>query len=120
MYLRFHRLLLGFIGCLALFALSECLSRIIPKTYWGDKICLWGQYTLGIYVLQTFMIEIFLSQYIDCRQMNYCLFNFLFAPLLSIIILSVSLIVIKIIHMSKWASFFLLGERSPTIYMKYR
>lgn len=116
--LRLYRFVIGGAGTLAFISLSEFLSHRLPQTKFGNKWCLWGQWTLGIYIFQVFILETLLPCYVDCVNMNQTLFTYAVSPAISLVVLLLCLGIIGLIHYSRWASFLLLGEKPPYPIMK--
>ncbi|WP_298073482.1 acyltransferase family protein [uncultured Bacteroides sp.] len=113
LYVRYYRILMGFAGSMTFIALFYSLSRWIPNSKLGDTLCKYGKYTLGIYILQTFFLEMILRDNLSCDGLSFCIFNFIVAPLISSCVLIICLVCIKIIHCSPIASWLLLGESFP-------
>lgn len=113
LYVRYYRILMGFAGSTTFIALFYSLSRWIPNSKLGDTLCKYGKYTLGIYILQTFFLEMILRDNLSCDGLSFCIFNFIVAPLISSCVLIICLVCIKIIHCSPIASWLLLGESFP-------
>ena len=109
-YIRVYRLLIGILGSVSFIALFRYLAQHIKQTIVGDKICECGRHTLGIYILQTFILELILRRCLNFDNYNFYVFNVIIAPIISTFVLIFCLLLIKIIHHSKWASRFLLGE----------
>ena len=112
-YKYVYRLTIGFAGTLTFFSLFEYLSQYIPESRIGNTLCRWGKYTLGIYCLQAFILEIFLRQLLNFDSAGFFTFNFVIAPLISFGVLLLCLGCIKIIHFSQWTSWAFLGESLP-------
>ncbi len=86
-YTRVLRILTGIAGSMFFILLFTTLSkRFGNSSLWGAA-AQWGRHTLGIYLLQTVFLEKVLAHFIDCGQMNPLVFNLLFAPALSFILL---------------------------------
>ena len=113
LYLRYYRLIIGIAGTLFFMALFEVLSHKIPRTKIGDTIIKWGASTLGIYIFQTLILELFLKTYINFDDYNVFLFNFLIVPAISLLVLVASLGVIRMVEKSRWTKFLLLGAPYP-------
>lgn len=113
LYVRYYRILIGFAGSMTFIALFYSLSRWIPNSKLGDTLCKCGKYTLGIYLLQTFFLEMILRDCLSCDGLSFCIFQFIVAPLISSCVLIICLVCIKIIHYSPIASWMLLGESFP-------
>ena len=104
------RILIGIIGSvffINLFTLvfSNCSSKCI--------CCLsnLGKYTLGIYILQSFIIEQTLSKCINYDNSNYWLFQLLYVPAFSIAFILFTTFIIKHSYKFNTISFFIWGRK---------
>lgn len=71
-----------------------------------DKLCIIGKQTLGVYLIQTIIFEVFF--YALSLRFSSLFVNTL-SPLLAFVILGLCLLVIKAIEKSRYAKLFLLG-----------
>ncbi|MDE5757174.1 MAG: hypothetical protein K2H85_01040, partial [Allobaculum sp.] len=69
-----------------------------------------GQDTLGIYVIQTILLETLMAKYIAINTHEY-VFSLIIAPLLSIVILLACELIIILIRKSRILRLLFLGER---------
>lgn len=88
LYRIYYRIILGFVG--SLFFL--CLTEMIFKNLWHKGklitcISFVGQETLGIYLLQVFILERMAPYYLQTRFEESFLFDFVITPLISIFIM---------------------------------
>ena len=112
-YIRCYRIITGLAASIFFISLFGWLAEYFPKTESGDIICRYGQYTLGIYILQTFVLELYIATHFNFSEMNYYIFHFILAPYVSIAVLFICIGIIHVIHYSKFMSFILLGEQPP-------
>lgn len=108
-FCKLYRLLIGIVGSLAFIGI---VSDLIPQGKSSKSIsllCNWGQYTLGVYLLQSIIVELLLAKYICLDDMNYYVSNFIFIPLMSIGVLVLCVFVVKLIGKSPRFTFFFLG-----------
>ncbi|MCM1522724.1 MAG: acyltransferase family protein [Muribaculaceae bacterium] len=105
------RIVLGLVGTLFFVSLFEFAAgrmtfpdkfRIIPK-FGGD--------TLGVYILQTFMLEILLHKMFNFDGYDFYFFNFVIAPGISLAVLIVCLWIVHLIKKSDFLALFLLGRK---------
>ena len=69
-----------------------------------------GKYTLGIYVLQTFILQRLIIYYIpSIDNSNHFLFNFLYMPLLSIVVYFICILIIKFLSKNKYCDLLVFG-----------
>lgn len=106
-----YKVVIGCVGSVFFMSLFLSVGKRIPESRVGDVLCRWGTYTLGIYVLQTFVLEMFVRAYFNCDGMNFYLFHFVVTPLVSVVVLLVCILIINMIHRSRVASLWLLGEK---------
>lgn len=104
--LKIYKLTIGIIGSLAFIGL---ICSLIPQDKTNNFItlcCNWGQYSLGIYILQSFILEIIMAKFIHLDNMNFYVFNFIISPIISFMVLVSCVYIIK--KMSKSATLALL------------
>ena len=90
--------------------LFKMLSRHVPSTRWGEKMCKWGGMTLSIYCMQVFILETYMPACLDFKWMNQWVFDLVAAPLLSAGVLLVCVALTKLIQQSRWLSWLFLGK----------
>lgn len=108
-YLRAYRVAIGFAGTIFFYALFRGLSA---RPFWHrlfDKICVYGQETLGVYLLQVFIVEMVLARYLDFSNLGFVMFNFVVAPAISVAVLVVCLWIIALLRRSRICAFMFLG-----------
>lgn len=111
LYNYMYRIVIGILGVIFFCSLFEYLSKRLEYNAIGKYICRWGSETLGIYLLQTYIIEILLAILCNFDDVNYFIFNFVIAPGISLIVLSICLFCIALIKKSSLFSFLLLGKK---------
>ena len=113
---RLYQITIGIVGSLSLIGL---FCSLVPQEKTNKLIllcCNWGKYTLGIYILQSLILETFLARYILLDNLNFYVFNFIIAPMLSAFILTLCVYIIKLISKSPRFAFFFLGNsKKPSI-----
>lgn len=108
-YLRYYRLMIGIMGSTFFISLFHwCINGAKNKLI--DTISKYGQYTLGIYILQTFILESLMARYINFDNVNSFIFGFIIAPLLSLFLLIVCIFLSKILDSNKITAFLFLGK----------
>lgn len=112
-FTRYYRMAIGIAGTVFFIGLFEFLSHKIPSTKLGDRIIKWGSYTLGIYIFQTFILEFIMQHYLKFDSMNFYLFNFVIAPIISLGVLLACVGIIELIKKSEWTNWLLLGGKMP-------
>lgn len=110
-FLYAYRLLIGFAGTLFLIFSFDWLSAKIPSNKFNDFICKNGQYTLGIYILQCTVLETVMARFVNFDDSSFFVFNFVWCPIISLLVLILCIAIIKMIKLSKILNYFLLGEK---------
>lgn len=98
-------------GAVLFFCIFYLLFKKENHSRYALKICSYGQLTMGIYILQTFILERGLGSIIKFDNMESNMFCFIVAPVLSVTLMMVCIALIKIIKLNKFASLLLLGEQ---------
>lgn len=103
------RIVIGITGSyVCIYIFKNLLLRFQHKTL--NFISNYGKYTLGIYILQSFIIEYTLSQYVNFDQYSVYVFDLIIAPTISLVTLSLLIIIVKLSYKTKIASFLLWGK----------
>lgn len=110
-YTHFYRVIMGIAGSIMFISLFSVSAKYMLRSKIGDTLCKWGQYTLGIYLMQAIIIEHIMMKTLDFSSMNWYLFNLVVSPLLSVCVLLLCIGIIHLIHKSKRLSFIFLGEK---------
>lgn len=94
---NFIDLLLRFLFSISLVmaVIFICKSVCNKESYILSRCAIIGQYTLGIYVMQSLILEKVISRYVDFSNMNVYLFNIVFTPIVSLLIVFVLTFVIR-------------------------
>jgi hypothetical protein len=109
LYLQLYRIAIGLAGTLFFMTLFEWIAAKVPGSKFGYKICSLGSFTLGVYILQTFLLEITMPQLLNFDNQNRLAFVFITAPAISIGVMAVCLMGVKILRLFKITSFMFLG-----------
>lgn len=108
---KLYRLSIGIIGSLAFIGMTCSLLPQKKNNKFISLCCNWGQYTLGVYILQSIILEKFLAKYVLLDGINFYVFNFIVAPLLSFLILIICIFIIKITSKSPISALYLWGKQ---------
>ena len=104
------RIIIGIIGSLFFISFFTLVFSNSKNRY----ICFlsnFGKYTLGIYILQSFIIEYTLSKYINFDNSNYWLFQFLYVPVFSLAFILLITYIVKQSYKHNTISFFIWGRK---------
>ena len=109
-----YRLVLGIVGSLFFIGFFQALFRVERSGKWVERICAWGQLTLGIYILQNIILETLLARVLKFDSLSLPLFNYVVAPLICLVVLLVCIGLIRLI--SRWdiLAFLFLGKALPS------
>ena len=103
-------------GALLYFSLFSFLFAKESHSKFTLAIGKWGQLTMGIYILQTFILERVLSHLINFDYLSPAIFTFVVSPILSMAIMMICIAIVKIIKLNRYSAFLLLGEKlKPTV-----
>lgn len=113
-YLRLYRIVMGIAGSLFFILLFR---RIFSKMGDDNKSSLChlagkiGQYTLVIYILQSFILEYLMARLLNFDDVDPILFNLIIVPSISLLLLFVCYSIATLISKNRYLSFILLGKR---------
>lgn len=110
-YWRMYMYIMGLCGAVSFIALFEVVFSTPRKGFIYNIATDWGKMTLGIYILQTLLLETILLRYVNFDGVNDILFDFVISPLISLAIMMVCVMIIRVIRLNDYASFFLLGSK---------
>lgn len=74
-----------------------------------------GGMTLAVYILQTFILENWLGPRLNFDTYSFFEFNFLIAPLLSLAVALLCVLLTRLIRLNPYTSLLLLGESRPLV-----
>lgn len=107
LYLSLFRLLVGISGSIFFFTLFQKTCRAnFFYSYFSRK----GNYTLGIYILQTIIVEVIFPRYIPFHIENKWIYALTIAPVVSIIVMEICTLIVVWISKSKTLSKVLFGS----------
>lgn len=117
-WIHFYKLIIGIAGTLFFFGLFELL---FAKNNGGSRLMNWlsiiGQLTLGIYILQSYILENWLASTLNFDEINPYVFNLIYCPIISLGVLLACVIIIKATTYIPYASRLLFNYegRSPKL-----
>lgn len=110
-YLLFQmsRIVIGSLGCCMFLSLFILLSEKFGKYFNNSLFLVYGQQTLGIYILQTLLLETILSRLIENTSLSVGIFSYLMCPLLSLVIMDLCSSMMTLINKKKRVNKLLMG-----------
>lgn len=109
LFVLLYRIIIGLSGSLMFIRLFDIICDKM-KCLNTVPIVEWGQYTLEIYILQTLILEYFLSSFLRLDNMGFISFNFIVSPIISFVVLTLCVVLAKMLHKSKVLSLILFGK----------
>ncbi len=97
-------------GSIFFFSLFLWLGRNIPATVSGKALCTLGAETLGIYILQQFILEDYLGSRLAGYSFSPFVHNFLISPAIAAGVLLACVLLIRCLRQSPRLSGLLLGK----------
>jgi len=107
LYHSLFRWLIGISGTIFFFTLFQKTYRPNSFNFFLKKR---GLYTLGIYLLQTIIVENILSRYISFKTINEWFFALVIAPVISLIVLEICTVSVVWANKNKFLSKLLFGS----------
>ena len=109
LHLILFRYLVAFSGCLAAILLISTIYKRCEKNEITSKCAKYGQWTLGVYLLQTILVVNIFPDTIAWYVKSEWLLDLIIAPLLSLVFLIVCLYLIYLISKNKTLDFLFFG-----------
>lgn len=107
----FYRIIIGIAGSLMIISLVKVLNIATRESY-GHRIFQYiGKNTLGIYLIQTILLEKIAADYINIDISYFWVNNFIIFPMISLLFMFLCLICINIIKHYYITSLLCLGEK---------
>lgn len=106
-----YRLIIGMVGSLFIITLCDVSFMHFKNTSILRKMAEMGKETLGIYLIQTIVIEILLWRWLRFDQIGFWISSLVLAPIVSFAVLYVALLSIKILRRNRWLRLLFLGEK---------
>lgn len=106
--LTVYRLALGMAGSMTFYLLSKPVHEAIQRWKWSGTLCRIGAATLGIYFLQTFLLEILVNRlqvYVPIPH------SYWVAPLLAIAELALCYNLVRLLRKTRILRLLILGEK---------
>lgn len=116
----YYRLAIGIIGSTFIITTCECICRRFKSGKLIGHLSTLGSYTLGIYLIQTYLLEKLLGQYLKFDNPFTFEYQFIICPAISIVLLYACIGVIKCIEANKYTALIFLGKELPDFKRKRR
>ncbi|MBQ9362595.1 MAG: acyltransferase [Bacteroidaceae bacterium] len=107
------KIIIGIAGALTFIGLINLLLEKPSNSPVIKTLCDFGKYTLGIYILQSIILEKILGNLINFDGMNIYVFNYIVTPVISGILLFVCKWITILIKKNHIVEFILLGKPLP-------
>jgi fucose 4-O-acetylase-like acetyltransferase len=101
------RFLTGIMGSIFFFALFQRCWKKNPITSFLSR---YGQLTLGIYTVQTIVLQRVMHNILDLKGVNIWVYRFLVTPITAAFVFFVSVLIIRLIQRNKRLTFILFGS----------
>lgn len=113
-YIQFVRLITGISAAVALFSLFYGVMLNYSGGVLWKYVLRCGRSTLSIYILQTYLLEIIMSHYLKFDSVGATLFDFVLAPVMSMLIMVVCEEIALMIETNSWTAWLFLGKKRPS------
>lgn len=104
-----YKLLVNLSGSLFFFSLFT-IAEPLWKNGFGRVLGFIGKYTLIIYILQSFIIEMQLPKYINLDYLSWPVFNLVATPVLALCVMLFSVAIAALVDKNRYTRFLLLGR----------
>lgn len=105
---------LGLSATMALIALFYGLFNAAKDSIFVSYLSDCGRSTLGIYIVQTLILEQIMAAYLKFNITSDIIVSFIVCPLVSFVVLDISLDIVRLLRKHRITSFWLLGITRPT------
>lgn len=108
LYKGIYRIIIGATGSLFFIALFNILfCNKIKNTNFADM----GKYTLGVYIIQSIVLESIAGKYIKFDNMNFYMFHFVITPIISFTLFLFFTFIVRLTYKYPKLSLLLWGKR---------
>ena len=118
--LQFYRYFLGLAGSLTIISLIMIIINNFNSSNIIGFFNSYGKDTLGIYIIQTLVLENIMSQFIDISHINIYVFSFLITPLVSFVIMDLCVDILNFIRKNQHLHLFFFGKKGKIFSNKKR
>lgn len=106
----YYRMALGFVGSLFFITFCQCVCMWLSNNILIGHFSKIGRETLGIYLLQTIVVETLIWRWLKFDSVDSLLFSIIIAPIISIIVLYLCLIMTRFLRKNRLTALLFLGE----------
>ena len=107
-YFRLVRIVVGVSASMVLILLFHFTINKASGIW--KSISKYGELTLGIYILQSLLLERIMPRLINWNEMTDVMYDYMATPLISIFVIIVSVEIVKLIKQNSIVALFLLGQ----------
>lgn len=101
-------------GVLASFFIIFCFYSFFSSAQYDkgflSRLAEMGQYTLGIYIVQTYLLEKALAAIINLDSINYWVAYFVLMPIISMMMIGICATIVRVMSRNKWIALFFYGK----------
>ena len=108
-----YRIIIGIVGSIAFITFFNIYFSH-SKNDFIKTVAIWGQFTLGIYISQSYILEYILGSYINMDNTNFFLFHFIITPFISMILLFILTHFVMLTYKNRMLSFLMWGKYQKT------
>lgn len=99
----------GAVAVMATFVKAE--NRLSSSGRFGRILSEYGKTTLGVYIIQTFLLEILLRESVNFDMVDNRMFTFVLAPAISLVVFVVCVRIANLMRLNRFTALIFLGEK---------
>lgn len=108
----FWNIMTGIAGAVAVMAtFVKAENRLSSSGRFGRILSEYGKTTLGVYIIQTFLLEILLRESVNFDMVDNRLFTFVLAPAISLAVFVVCVWIANLVRLNRFTALIFLGEK---------
>lgn len=108
----FWNMMTGIAGAVAVMAtFVKAENRLSSSGRFGRILSEYGKTTLGVYIIQTFLLEILLRESVNFDMVDNRLFTFVLAPAISLAVFVVCVWIANLVRLNRFTALIFLGEK---------
>lgn len=102
----------GAVAVMATFVKAE--NRLSSSGRFGRILSEYGK-TTGVYIIQTFLLEILLRESVNFDMVDNRMFTFVLAPAISLVVFVVCVRIANLMRLNRFTALIFLGEKKEII-----